>query len=93
MGEVWKGLARLVKEKNIILLKEDFSCEMAEVYLNGEEIFTGNFWDYHRGCHGNILPLKYEWETRSGLVNALARYVQDKGKKVIVRKKKYKYKN
>ncbi|MEK6830149.1 MAG: hypothetical protein AABY15_08600, partial [Nanoarchaeota archaeon] len=66
-------------------------CEMAEVELNGTNVFTGNFWDYHPGCCGNVMPKKYEWEGRSGFVNALARYIQDLGKKVSVRKKKYKY--
>jgi hypothetical protein len=93
-----KKLESLVKEYNIkdnntILLKEDFSCEMAEVELNGKNIFTGNFWDYHTGCYGPILPKKYDWEGRSSFVNALARYIQDLGKKVSVKKKQYKYKD
>ncbi len=82
-----KTLEFLVKEKNIIILKEDFSCEMAEVDLNGENVFMGNFWDYHPGCYGHILSKKYDWEGISGFVNALARYIQDRGKKVTVRKK------
>lgn len=38
--------------KNIIEIKIDESCDMAAVYLNGELIMSGNFWDFHPGCHG-----------------------------------------
>jgi len=26
--------------------------DMARVTVNGEEIFLGNFWDFHPGCYG-----------------------------------------
>jgi hypothetical protein len=25
---------------------------MAEVYVNGKQVYLGNYWDYHNGCHG-----------------------------------------
>ena len=38
--------------KNIIEIKVDKSCEIAQVSLNGEIVMSGNFWDFHPGCHG-----------------------------------------
>ncbi len=35
-----------------ILVKTDSSCEMAEVYLDGELVMSGNYWDFHNRCHG-----------------------------------------
>ena len=91
LNSIADGVFTIDQEKNIILLKEDFSCEMAEVELNGENVFTGNFLDYHQGCYGPILPEEYEWEGRSGFVNALARYIRDLGKKVSVEKGENKF--
>lgn len=86
-----KTLESLIKKNNTILLKEDYSCEMAEVELNGSCVFMGNFWDYHMGCEGRILPKAYDWEGRYGFVNALEKYIQDKRKKVVIKKIRYKY--
>lgn len=41
-------------KKNIIEIKVDKSCEMAQVSLNGEIVMSGNFWDFHPGCHGIV---------------------------------------
>jgi len=87
-----KWLESMVKDKNVILLRQDYSCEMAEVQLNGQQVFLGNYWDYHPGCHGNIMPAKYQWDGREGFVNALTLYIKDRGKKVSVKRKEYKYK-
>ena len=38
--------------KHVILVKTDRSCEMAAVYLNDELVMSGNYWDFHNGCHG-----------------------------------------
>lgn len=38
--------------KNIIEIKVDKSCEMAQVSLNDKIVMSGNFWDFHPGCHG-----------------------------------------
>ena len=35
-----------------ILVKTDPSCKMAEVYLDGELVMNGNYWDFHNGCWG-----------------------------------------
>lgn len=55
--------------KNTILVKTDSLCEMAEVWLNGELVMSGNFWDFHPGCHGIN---KYgDFKGYTGLVNAI----------------------
>ena len=85
------GLLSLIRERNRITVKEDESCEMAEVDLNGTNIFTGNYWDYHPGCQGNVVPKKYKWNGREEFVNSLKQYIEDLGKKVKIKEKKYKY--
>jgi len=42
----------VMSKENVILVKVDKSCDMAEVWLNDECIMDGNFWDFHPGCHG-----------------------------------------
>ena len=42
----------MTKKYNRIDIRVDNSCEMASVYLNGNLIMCGNFWDFHPGCHG-----------------------------------------
>jgi len=91
MGEEEPTLESLVQKKNVIVLKEDFSCDMAEVELNGENVFTGNFWDYHPECQGNVMPEKYNWNGRQGFVAALKLYVEDNGGEVTVREEPYKF--
>lgn len=29
--------------------------EMARIKVGGRSVFTGNYWDFHRGCHGPII--------------------------------------
>ena len=92
MAEGWNLESEVRRDEiNVILLKEDSSCDMAEVELNGENIFTGNFWDYHPGCHGNILPENYEWDGREGFVESLRSYIINLGEKVVIETKDYKY--
>lgn len=38
--------------KNIVKIRVDQSCEMAEVYLNDKLVMSGNFWDFHPDCNG-----------------------------------------
>jgi hypothetical protein len=40
------------KEFSTIRVRQDESCEMAEVYLDDKYIMGGNYWDFHSGCHG-----------------------------------------
>jgi hypothetical protein len=57
--------------KHIILVRTDSSCEMAEVYLDGELVMNGNYWDFHNGCHGIY---KYgEFNSVDGLVRKISR--------------------
>ena len=56
--------------KNIIEIKVDKSCEMAQVSLNGKIIMCGNFWDFHPRCHGIY---EYgDWNCYNGLANNIA---------------------
>lgn len=58
-----------------IIVKEDYSCDMACVYLEDECIMEGNLWDFHNGCHGLY---KYgDFDSLSELVSRLEEYVVD----------------
>jgi hypothetical protein len=45
-----------VRANNVITVRRDDGCAMAEVLVNGKVIMTGNTWDFHPGCHGFDLP-------------------------------------
>ena len=56
--------------KNRVTVRVDSTCSMAEVVLDGEVVITGNFWDFHPGCH-NILEYGDDWCTAYGLAYAI----------------------
>ena len=38
----------------IISIRVDKSCEMASVHIDDVLVMSGNFWDFHPGCHGIV---------------------------------------
>lgn len=45
-----------ILELNTIIRGVQASCRMAYVEVNGKPVMTGNFWDFHKDCHGFDLP-------------------------------------
>lgn len=45
MGELDK------KETVKVVLYEDVSCDMAEVHVNGINVYSGNYGDFYNGCY------------------------------------------
>lgn len=43
--------------ENVVKIYVDRSCNMATVYFNREHMMTGNFHDFHPGCHGGLLSV------------------------------------
>jgi len=42
-----------MEEKEIIIsVLVDRSCDMAKVSIDDKCVMSGNFWDFHPGCHG-----------------------------------------
>jgi len=81
-----------IKEKNEIILSKDPSAEMAKVCLNGTDIFSGNYWDFHAGCYRDTLSTflddKYgEFRRPESFVNKLSKFIEDEGKKVTIKEK------
>ena len=76
---------------NTILLKEDSSCEMAVVSVNGKCIMEGNYWDFHNGCHG--INEYGEFNSRAELIQRLYLHLvkTQPTKKIVILKQKYKY--
>lgn len=37
---------------NTLTLARDSETRMAKVMVNDECVYSGNYWDYHNGCHG-----------------------------------------
>lgn len=70
-----------------IIVKVDDYNEIAEILLNEETIYMGNFWEFHSG---NIL----DWGSFNGY-NALAKAIKNKlekrGKKAKIIKEKYNF--
>ena len=64
---------------------------MAEIHLNGEEIFMGNQGDFYPECQGQVLPKEYPWHGVSGFIGALKKYITDSGKKVTIKKQEYSF--
>jgi hypothetical protein len=77
------------KEKTI-LIEIDEDSEMARVSIDNECVMEGNYWDFHPGCHGIT---KYgHFSDYTQLVQRIYLYLTKSSSKVIVEKKKYKYK-
>lgn len=77
------------KEKVFITVKVDNSCDMAEVRDSEGNGMSGNFWDFHNGCHG-----LYELENFNSykeLVQVLTKLHTKNGKEVVVGVKNYKF--
>lgn len=73
--------------QHIINLKVDDYSEMATIYLDNKVIMTGNFWDFHPGCHGIT-----EWgdfRGYTGLIRAISEKLGKKGETVKLIKENY----
>jgi hypothetical protein len=40
------------EKETIISVLVDRSCDMAKVSIDDKCVMSGNFWDFHPGCHG-----------------------------------------
>lgn len=40
------------EKETVISVLVDRSCEMAKVSIDDKCVMSGNFWDFHPGCHG-----------------------------------------
>lgn len=63
-----------LKNKVIITTSVDNDCNMAKVKVNNLLIMTGNFWDFHPGCHG--INLYGDFKTYWGLASKLKDYIR-----------------
>ena len=70
----------IVGKENTIRVELYPPWEMAWVYLGNKCVYTGNYWDYHPGCHG--LKLFGDFSRPFGFATALGEYIRKKGKKV-----------
>ena len=68
-----------IKENNTIIRQVDASCKMASVSLNGKVVMTGNYWDFHKDCHGFDLP---NFSSSSELATLLENALLKSGKTV-----------
>ena len=80
---------------NELHLLEDRVAQAAELRLNGEPLFMGNFWDFHPHCHGGalrILAYLYgNWKGPESLIRIIERYASDQLITLDVRRSKAKY--
>jgi hypothetical protein len=71
----------VLKKKNIIKVYTDKSCSMAIVEVNGDHLMTGNYHDFHPGCHGGRLRVlgymmgRPDWQGYTSLVRLVTDYI------------------
>lgn len=95
-----------MKKQRTVTILTDGGCDMAEIRISGQTIYSGNFWDYHPGCHGvpylysktdedefhRILArVKPDWRGYRTLADEIVRILQEDGFKVIRRGYAYTY--
>lgn len=82
----------MAKKKVQIVVAICESHEMGFVIIDGKSVFTGNYWDFHSGCHGTKIgghELKGLWDTgMTSLATALKSKIEESGSEVEVLKKK-----
>jgi len=78
------------EEKEIVIhVKVDDSCDMAAVYIDEECVMSGNFWDFHPGCHG--IDEYGDFGNFDDLARKILVKLTKEGKKAKIVKKKYKF--
>jgi len=84
------GSILITEEKEIIILiNTDTSCEMAMVSIDGKCVMSGNFWDFHPGCHG--INEYGEFRGHDDLAIKILSKLTKEGKKAKIIKKSYKF--
>lgn len=85
IGPRTEKVLNFMKENGIPLLEENtiirgiqISCKMAYVEVNGHHVMTGNFWDFHKYCHGFDLP---DFNGAGSLVSLFENAFEKSGKK------------
>lgn len=74
---------------DVILVKVDKSCDMAEVLLNDECVMDGNFWDFHPGCHG--INEYGDFNGHNDLAKKIGETLTKEGKEFTIVKEEYVY--
>lgn len=77
--------------EHIINLRIDDMGEMAEIYLNGECIMLGNFWDFHTGVLNSIDRKYGEFKGYNGLIKAICEQLLKEGHTTKLIKETYSY--
>ena len=81
----------MAKNKVQIVVATYDAHEMGFVIIDGKSVFTGNFWDFHSGCHGTKIggyELNGIWDRGiSSLATALKVKIEETGSEVEVLKK------
>jgi hypothetical protein len=73
----------------IILVQSDRSCEMAAVAIDDKCVMSGNFWDFHPGCHG--INEYGEFGGHDDLAIRILLKLTKEGKKAKIIKESYKF--
>jgi hypothetical protein len=74
--------------------------QMAEIQVNGEQLYVGNYWDYHPGCHGIpylctpeshpvLAYVKPNWRGPRALLSEVVRILKEQGHAVAVEEGPY----
>lgn len=83
---------KTAKKKSVITVAKYESHEMGFILVDGNSVFTGNYWDFHSGCHGTKIAgydLSGIWDSgMTSLAGALKSKMEAAGKSVEIETKK-----
>lgn len=77
----------MAKKNNIEIARFE-EHEMAFILINNKPVYSGNYWDFHSGCHGTKIAgyeLKGLWYNGiDNLGNILKQLMEKEGNKVVL---------
>lgn len=75
-----------MNESAIIVLRDFPDLEAAKITVNDATVFSGNYWDFHKGCRGPIIAdrdLSDVWNDANSEPNELLRALAEVFKKEV----------
>lgn len=90
------GLRKLAGEQNVVLIERDKSCEMAKVSVDGHPVMHGNYWDFHKYCHGgwfySLAKRNFDFTNSKGLAEILQKELKLAGSEsCVIEERAYSY--
>lgn len=80
------------KEPVKVVLYEDESCDMAEVHINGINVYSGNYGDFYNGCYALERECNFpDFNDHHEYVEVLCDLLKEEGFEVEYSEEEYEY--